>query len=117
MPTSSKLPLSDAELEAFEETRDLASELLQAATEMRNGLVQVIFSPVLQARKNTGLSQSQFAALLGVSPHTLLAWEQGRKRPRGAALTLLAIARSDPAALRAVAAAAKRRRPAADGQT
>ncbi|MBJ7309352.1 helix-turn-helix domain-containing protein [Rugamonas sp. CCM 8940] len=73
---------------------------------MKAGLLQVVYSPVLQARKNTGLSQSQFAALLGVSVRTLLAWEQGRKQPSGAALTLLAIARSNPAALLAVAAAA-----------
>ena len=107
MPTSSKPPLSDAELEAFEDSRDLASELRQAAEEMKAGLVQLVYSPVLEARKNTGLSPSRFAALLGVSAATLLAWEQGRKQPSGAALTLLAIARNNPAALLAVATAEK----------
>ncbi|MES2077119.1 MAG: helix-turn-helix domain-containing protein [Pseudomonadota bacterium] len=107
MPTSSQPPLCDAELDAFEDSRDLASELLQAAREMKAGSVQLVYSPVLEARKNTGLSQSQFAALLGVSVATLLAWEQGRKQPSGAALTLLAIARNNPAALLAVAATEK----------
>ena len=49
------------------------------------------------------LSQSQFAALLGVSVRTLQGWEQGRKQPSGAARTLLTIARTNPKALLAVA--------------
>ncbi|MGC1442455.1 MAG: transcriptional regulator, partial [Burkholderiaceae bacterium] len=44
------------------------------------------------------------AALLGVSVRTLQSWEQGRKQPSGAARTLLAIARTNPKALLAVAA-------------
>ena len=49
------------------------------------------------------MSQSQFAALLGVSVRTLQGWEQGRKQPSGAARTLLAIANANPKALLAVA--------------
>ena len=56
------------------------------------------------ARKNTGLSHPEFAELLGVSVQTLLDWEQERKQPDGAALTLLAIARDNPDALLAVKA-------------
>ena len=51
----------------------------------------------------TGLSQSQFAALLGVSIRTLQGWEHGRKQPSGAARTLLAIASTNPKAVLAVA--------------
>jgi len=54
-------------------------------------------------RQRTGLSQSQFAALLGVSVRTLQGWEQGRKQPSGAARTILTIARTNPKALLAVA--------------
>ena len=102
MPSKSK-PLSKAELAAYEAKRDLASELLQAVREMKAGQVQVVMSPVIEARKKTGLSQSQFAALLGVSVRTLQGWEQGRKQPSGAARTLLAIASTNPKAVLAVA--------------
>ena len=102
MPSKSK-PLSKAELAAYEATRDFAAELLQSVREMKAGHVQVVSSPVIEARKKTGLSQSQFAALLGVSVRTLQGWEQGRKQPSGAARTLLAIASMNPKALLAVA--------------
>ena len=62
------------------------------------------FSSVTQVRTNTGLSQAQFAALLGVSVRTLQQWEQGRRQPSGAANTLLAIAEKRPEVLRELAA-------------
>lgn len=103
MPSKKTKPLADAELEAYEATRDLGAELLQSIQEMKAGKGQVVFSPAIEARKQTGLSQSQFAALLGVSVRTLQGWEQGRKQPSGAARTLLAIARTNPLAILAVA--------------
>jgi putative transcriptional regulator len=96
-------PLTDAELETYEAGRDLAADLLQSVKEMKAGLGRVVFSPALTARQKTGLTQAQFAALLGVSVRTLQGWEQGRKQPSGAARTLLAVARTNPAALLAVA--------------
>ena len=103
MPSKKTKPLADAELDAYEATRDLGAELLQSIQEMKAGQGQVVFSPAIEARKKTGLSQSQFAALLGVSVRTLQGWEQGRKQPSGAARTLLAIARTNPQAILAVA--------------
>ena len=103
MPSKKTKPLADAEIEAYEATRDLGAELLQSIQEMKAGKGQVVFSPAIEARKQTGLSQSQFAALLGVSVRTLQGWEQGRKQPSGAARTLLAIARTNPDAILAVA--------------
>ena len=102
MPSNSK-PLSAKELAAFESKRDLAAEILQSIREMKAGKTHVVFSPATEAREKTGLSQSQFAALLGVSVRTLQGWEQGRKQPSGAARTLLTIARTNPKALLAVA--------------
>ena len=102
MPSKSK-PLSKAQLAAYEVKRDLAAELLQSVREMKAGQTRVVSSPVIEARQKTGLSQSQFAALLGVSVRTLQGWEQGRKQPSGAARTLLAIASVNPKAVLAVA--------------
>lgn len=102
MPSKAK-PLNETELNRYEAGRDLAADLLQAVREMKLGEVAVVSSPVIEARRKTGLSQSQFAALLGVSVRTLQGWEQGRKQPSGAARTLLAIATTNPKALLAVA--------------
>ena len=102
MPSKTS-PLSSKELAAFEAKRDLAAELLQSIREMKAGKTHVVLSPATEARRKTGLSQSQFATLLGVSVRTLQGWEQGRKQPSGAARTLLAIARTNPKALLATA--------------
>lgn len=102
MPSKTK-PLSRKQLAAYEATRNLAADLLQSIREMKAGKTQVVYSPATEAREKTGLSQSQFAALLGVSVRTLQGWEQGRKQPSGAARTLLTIARTNPKALLAVA--------------
>ena len=102
MPSKTK-PLTRKELVAYESKRDLAAELLQSIREMKAGKTHMVFSPATEARQKTGLSQSQFAALLGVSVRTLQGWEQGRKQPSGAARTLLTIARTNPKALLAVA--------------
>ncbi|KJS73843.1 MAG: helix-turn-helix domain-containing protein [Serpentinimonas sp.] len=102
MPSKTK-PLTDKELAAYEAERDFAAELLLAVQDMKAGRLHVVSSPVIEARKKTGLSQSQFAALMGVSVRTLQGWEQGRKQPSGAARTLLAIACTNPKAVLAVA--------------
>jgi len=91
------------ELAAQGAGRDLGAELQQSIRELKAGKLSVVQSPAAEARQKTGLSQSQFAALLGVSVRTLQGWEQGRKQPSGAARTLLAIARTNTKALLDVA--------------
>jgi putative transcriptional regulator len=55
-------------------------------------------------RRQLGLSQAQFARLLGISVRTLHHWEQGTRRPTGAARVLLRVAAQCPQAILAAAA-------------
>ena len=50
-------------------------------------------------REKLGLSQNQFAALIGISPRTLQNREQGHRRPEGTARALLRVAESHPEAV------------------
>jgi putative transcriptional regulator len=50
-------------------------------------------------REKLGLSQAQFAALIGISPRTLQNWEQGHRRPEGTARALLRVAERHPQAV------------------
>ena len=52
-----------------------------------------------QARAALEITQKDFATLLGVSERTLHQWEQGRRSPSRAALTLLKVARVNPRAV------------------
>jgi putative transcriptional regulator len=47
-------------------------------------------------RQQLGKSQSEFAAMIGVSASTLQNWEQGRRRPEGPARALLMVAAHSP---------------------
>ena len=51
-------------------------------------------------RRFVGLSQPKFAQAMGISVHTLRNWEQGRRRPEGAAIALLRIAARHPRIIR-----------------
>ena len=81
--------------------RDVGREILRGLREIRRGEVgRVVTMPdVAKTREKTGLSQTRFAELLGVSVRTLQDWEQGRRAPSRAARTLLMIAAKNPAAL------------------
>lgn len=54
---------------------------------------------VAALRARFKLSQSKFAALLGISVDTLQNWEQGRRAPDGPAKVLLRVAAAHPEAL------------------
>jgi putative transcriptional regulator len=53
-------------------------------------------------RDSFQLSQSEFAAMIGISVKTLRNWEQGRRRPEGPARVLLQIAAKRPEVVREV---------------
>lgn len=54
---------------------------------------------IKRIRKKVGLTQDTFAAALGVSVSGLRKWEQGQRRPHGAALTLLRVMDKEPDAV------------------
>ena len=85
--------------------RNIGLEILEGIREIKRGEYgRVTTVPSVQSiREKTGLSQSRFAQLLGVSVRTLLEWEQGRRAPSGAARTLLLIAQRNPRTLLDVA--------------
>lgn len=90
-----------------EATRDIGQEILDAVREIKASggrRFQVTVSPVVEARQKVGLSQTDFAKLLGVSKRTLQEWEQGRRVPSGAAHSLIKIAIQRPDVLREVLA-------------
>ena len=63
--------------------------------------VYVVDGPnIKRIRARHRLSQTQFAALLGISLGTLRNWEQGRRRPEGSAIALLRIAARHPRIIR-----------------
>ena len=65
---------------------------------------------VRKLREGYGLSQSKFAALMGISPATLRNWEQGRRQPEGSARVLLrVVARNPEAVLAAVSGPSNQR--------
>ncbi len=85
--------------------RDIGREILDGLRELKRGVHgRIVNVPdVASVRTKTGLSQGQFARLLGVSVRTLQDWEQGRRAPSGAARTLLMIADRNPKSLLDVA--------------
>ncbi len=83
--------------------RNIGKEILDGLRAVKRGKgrrFEVKLPDNVQAlRERTGLSQSAFAALLGVSTRTLQEWEQGRRQPTGSARALLRVAERHPRAL------------------
>lgn len=86
---------------AKQRDRNIGEEILEGLREIKRGEVGrvMVYPPVAETRARVGLSQSEFARLLGVSVRTLQEWEQGRRAPSGPARMLLAIAHKNPRAL------------------
>lgn len=91
---------SDADIEAWENGRDLLNEISQGISEFNTDKTKVVrvaeVSEAIHARRMSGLSQSEFAHLIDVSPRTYQEWEQGRRNPTGAARVLLRLISHKP---------------------
>ena len=100
--------MTEKQLTRWEKTRDIGHEIVNGLQEIKAGRAGRRFTaesyPIVRAREKSGLSQAQFAALLGVSIRTLQDWEQGRREPSAAAKTLIKIAELHPRVLKKIAA-------------
>lgn len=82
------------------------AELLRAVKQMRANKKGRVYTPeqllAISARQAANLTQKEFAQLLNVSVDAVQDWEQGRRSPRGAAITLLRVAHEYPEILEQV---------------
>lgn len=83
------------------------AELLKAVKQMKAKKKGKIYTPeqllAIAARQSVNLTQKEFAQLLNVSVDSVQDWEQGRRSPRGAAKTLLQVAKQHPEVLERIA--------------
>jgi putative transcriptional regulator len=80
---------------------ELVGSIQEAGAIRRNEKVasrvfQVELPDVKSVREKTGLSQTEFANRLHISPRTLQNWEQKRRHPTGPAATLMRILNIQP---------------------
>jgi putative transcriptional regulator len=96
--------MTEAQLIARDRKRNIGEELLQAVREIKAGKTGRVFkvevTEATEARFKLGMSQPEFAEMLGVSVRTLQDWEQGRRQPSGAAKALLKVATVSPNVVR-----------------
>jgi len=93
----SRKKATDSETQAFQ--RDLLRSVKQMNAGKAASKTKVKVPPVASARHASGLSQAQFASVLGISVRTLQKWEQGEREPSGAAKSLIRIAQRHPGVL------------------
>jgi putative transcriptional regulator len=83
------------------------AELLKAVKQMKAKKKGKVYTPeqllAIAARRSVNLTQKEFAQLLNVSIDSVQDWEQGRRSPRGAAKTLLQVAKQHPEVLEQIA--------------
>jgi putative transcriptional regulator len=92
------------ELEQHEAVRDVWQEVLNSVNEINAGggkrFTPEPKTPAARSRLMSGLTQGEFAEILGVSKRTIEQWGQGRREPSGAARTLIRIAERHPEVLK-----------------
>jgi|APCry1669188970_1035186.scaffolds.fasta_scaffold70939_1 putative transcriptional regulator len=100
--------MTEKQLKKWEQSRDISDEILQGIRDIKGGRIGRRYTtesyPIVRAREKSGLSQAEFAQLLGVSIRTIQDWEQGRREPNAAAKTLIKVAELHPSVLRKIAA-------------
>ena len=84
------------------------SALLEDVLAIKAGATAKTWTPeqllVISVRKQLKKTQQAFSRLLGVPIGTIRDWEQGRKQPDSAAVTLIKVAQQHPEVLEELAA-------------
>ena len=100
--------MTEKRIAKWEKTRNIGEEILQGIRDVKAGRMGRRFTvdsyAIVRAREKSGLTQAEFAKLLGVSVRTLQDWEQGRREPNAAAQTLIKVAEKHPKVLRELVA-------------
>ena len=100
--------MTEKQIAKWEKTRNVGQEILQGIRDLKAGRTGRRFTvdsyAIVRAREKSGLTQAEFAKLLGVSVRTLQDWEQGRREPNAAAQTLIKVAEKHPKVLRELVA-------------
>jgi putative transcriptional regulator len=86
--------------------RNIGQEIVDSLREIKTGGGRryrfTAPEEIRRIRDGVGVSQANFARMLGISLRTLQDWEQGRRRPNQAAQSLLAVAAKRPDVMREV---------------
>jgi putative transcriptional regulator len=100
--------MTEKQIAKWEKTRNIGEEILQGIRDLKAGRAGRRFTvdsyAIVRAREKSGLTQAEFAKLLGVSVRTLQDWEQGRRELNAAAQTLIKVAEKHPKVLRELVA-------------
>lgn len=72
----------------------ICSEVINPSARRHHGVIPSV--DVTAIRQRAGLSQSAFAASIGVPEGTIVNWERGRRQPSGPAKVLLALLAKEP---------------------
>lgn len=100
--------MTEKQIAKWEKTRSIGQEIVQGIRDLKAGRTGRRFTvdsfAIVRAREKSGLTQAEFAKLLGVSVRTLQDWEQGRREPNAAAQTLIKVAEKHPKVLRELVA-------------
>ena len=89
--------LADDIRESLEEARDYAAGKRTGAVVHR---VAPRKTDAREARLKLGVSQQDFASLIGTAIGTVRKWELGTRQPSGAARALMRVIRAEPKAVR-----------------
>jgi putative transcriptional regulator len=90
--------MNNAEFELLKESIAQAAEIKRKKRRASRRMV-IQIPDIPKVREKLGASQSEFAAMIGVSVRTLQNWEQHRREPEGPAKALLRVAAKNPQAL------------------